>query len=330
MSQALNARYRANRFHPLVVVCTSIAVLFLLLTLLQTATFNKILNPVVNPQVAKPEPVKKVSKDKIIINHFLSARVNSRVFVLVFCFLAMLLFDAFTGAIVIFYFSIVFVFKQFYYSTKTFTGFSNFLVSFVSTSKTKHKSLILKNLTLFDDQSINFELLKLTLLPVCYLVIMRRVRHIDYVEPLEWLSGVLGQDTSFWLVFVGLALSWLLNTLYLMYSSGGFSWLNDLNSSDNLNQTIDLDHQSHPTNLMSNFYETTSRVVHSCMFLGTLLGVYCLNRDFPRDTLLVMMGVCLYVFHKIIRYKFDFNHTMLYRNVKTHLKFPGSKSVGLI
>jgi hypothetical protein len=288
--------------------------------------FNRILNTVINPQLFKDDPKKKLTIKKIMINKFTSQFLDSKVFIMVFVTLTWFIFDRFTSIMVIFYLSIVLIFKQFYYSTKTFSGFSQFLISIFSKNKIKNKSLNLNKLIVDDDKSINFDLIKLTLIPFAFFIVVERVKHVDYESPDNYLTDFFGDSINLWFIFLGLFASWLYNLFVLIFASGEFSLLNDSSSSDDLNKTIDLEHQSHPTNILDNLYDKTSRVINCCLYLGITFLFYFLNRSFPELTLFFMIGLSLFVFHKIIRYKLEFNHQFLYRNIRSHSKFTGKPS----
>jgi hypothetical protein len=287
---------------------------------LETTTFNRILNIVINPQTSKVKP-SKPTLHKIVINKFTANFLDSKIFVMLFTLLVWFLFDKFTSILVIFYLSIIFVFKQFYYSTKTFSGFSHFLISIFSKKKTKNKSLNLNKLIISDDKSINFDLMKLSLIPLCYFIILERVTHVDYQTPNNWVTDFFGESTNIWMIGFGMSICWMYNVMVLLYSSGKFSLTDESTSSDNLNVTINLEHQSHPTNILNNFYDKTSRVINCCLYLGVVFGFYFLNRTFPEWVLFIMIGVSLFIFHKIIKYKQEFNHRFLYRNIKSQSKF---------
>ena len=307
------------------VLCVSVVVLFILRLFLETSTLNCILNLFINPQVDSVKDHSGDSRDSMVLQYLSKTPIASSVFVVLTCLVSYFVLDRFSGTLVILYFSFVFIFSQFYSSAKTIAGFSRFLESFLMTKTFKNRNLVLNKLVIFNDKSVLFDLLKITLVPIGFCIVTERVTHLDFDSSKEWLLQSLGEFSGLWLTFFGFLSAWVFNMVFLILASNEFGFEEDESSSNNLQKSIDLKHNSHPTNMLFHFYDKVHRVINCVIFLAVAFGLFVLNRDHPESLFYFMVGVSLLLFNKVTLYKLDFNHVFRYKKIKRHSIFNGNR-----
>jgi hypothetical protein len=168
-----------------------------------------------------------------------------------------------------------------------------------------------------------FDFLKITVLPISYFIVTKRVEHIDYENQTPFLIKMFGEFKGVWFIFFGFAISSLINLFYLIIGSNGLCVIDDSSSSDNMNKSIDLKHQSHPTNILSHLYSKIHRIINCFIFLTISLAHYYMNRKYPELHLYMIIGLSLFLFNKVVKYKVEFNHVFRYKKVRRHSKFNG-------
>ena len=301
--------------HPFVLISVLTFTLIFLRLAMDQGWGNNLLNKIFNQQtfqLSKADirsPTPRIRAVKVIIDQYRKNFQPSFCFVFIFFCLVNFLLDSFTAAFLLFYFSVFFSLKQFYFGSKTFAEFSNFLISFF---KNRGKvSFQLNQMLLSNDKSNNFAFLRLLLIPLAYSLISPRF--VSDTKPL-WLEEYMPGNTDFWWLASGLLVFWALSAVYLLCSSGLFEPSTDSSRNSGM-QKLEITQGSHPSKFLSHSRDLTLRVLNGLAFLGILLGFFYMNRAYPRRLFFFVTGAGFAFIHLILRYKQDLNQIFLFRRI---------------
>lgn len=312
------------RRHPFIEISLIVFTLIFLRYLMENFIFNNILNKIINIQTLNPKDerfeqrnTELLSKDKIALNYFTSTFVSSQVFILLGFILIYFIFGIPIAIFVLLYFIYLLVLKQFYFSSKTISGFSNFIISFFKLLG--KKNFVLNHLLIHDDKSSNFNLLSLLFVPFVYTVITNRVNDQEYEQVLSPTLTSIEQympgSFAFYYIFIGVLFIEIFKTIFLLLSANLVQDPFDSSESDDLDQTLNLINDSHPFYFFKNSSEPANKIYCGIIYIVILFIFYLLNRDFPERIFWFILGISLNLFREIVMTNLSVNSVRRYKFV---------------
>lgn len=312
------------RRHPFIEISLIVLTLLVLRYLMENFIFNNILNKIINIQTLDPKNerfseknVQLLPKDKIALNNFTSTFVSSQVFILLGFILIYFIFGIPIAIFVLLYFIYLLVLKQFYFSSKTISGFSNFMISFFKLLG--KKSFVLNHLLIHNDKSSNFNLISLLLIPFVYTVIISRVTDQEYEQIsspiLTSIEQYMRGPFSFYYIFIGGLFVEIFKTIFFLISADLMKDPFDDSESDQFDNDLNLINESHPFYFFKNSLEPANKIYCGIIYVLVLFVFYLLNRDFPERLFWFILGISFNLFREIVMTHLSVNSVKRYKNV---------------